>query len=109
MNKNPLNKGVLTENAIGIGTVTQGMVEARARELATIAGRASPEPCEADLNRPNGNERANRRWVFKKPPWNRYPNKGLRSRARFSWTSYAGVVWRRRGCAARRRRGQRSG
>ncbi len=47
MNKNPLNKGVLTENASGIGTVTPEMVEARARELATIAGR-SPQPSEVD-------------------------------------------------------------
>jgi hypothetical protein len=48
MNKNPLNKGVLTENAIGIGTVTPEMVEARARELAMIAGRVPPEPSEVD-------------------------------------------------------------
>jgi hypothetical protein len=48
MNKNPLNKGVLTENAIGIGTVTPEMVEARARELAVIAGRVPPEPSEVD-------------------------------------------------------------
>lgn len=48
MNKNPLNKGNLTENAIGIGTVTPGMVEARARELAVIAGRVPPEPSEID-------------------------------------------------------------
>jgi hypothetical protein len=39
MNKNPLNKGILTENAIGIGTVTAEMVEARARELAAIGRR----------------------------------------------------------------------
>ena len=48
MNKNPLNKGVLTENASGIGTVTPEMVEARARELAAIAGRVPPHPSEAD-------------------------------------------------------------
>lgn len=48
MKKNPLNKGVLTENAIGIGTVTPEMVEARARELAEIEGRVPPEPTEAD-------------------------------------------------------------
>ncbi len=48
MNKNPLNKGNLTENAIGIGTVTPKMVEARARELAAIAGRVPPEPSEVD-------------------------------------------------------------
>jgi len=36
------------ENAAGIGTVTPAMVEARARELATISGRRSLEPSEAD-------------------------------------------------------------
>jgi hypothetical protein len=49
MNKNPLNKGVLTENASGIGTVTRDMVETRAKELATIAGRIPPEPSETDF------------------------------------------------------------
>jgi hypothetical protein len=48
MNKNPLNKGILTENAVGIGTVTPEMVEARARELAVIAGRVPPQPAEVD-------------------------------------------------------------
>jgi hypothetical protein len=48
MNKNPLNKGVLTENSIGIGTVTREMVEARARELAAIAGRVPPQPSQVD-------------------------------------------------------------
>lgn len=47
-NKNPLNKGILTENAVGIGTVTPEMVEARARELALIAGRVPAEPSEID-------------------------------------------------------------
>ena len=48
MNKNPLNKGILTENASGIGTVTPEMVEARARELAAIAGRVPPQPSQVD-------------------------------------------------------------
>jgi hypothetical protein len=48
MNKNPLNKGILTENAIGIGTVTPQMVAERARELAAIAGRVPPQPSQAD-------------------------------------------------------------
>ena len=48
MNKNPLNKGILTENAIGIGTVTAEMVEARARELAAIAGRVPSQLSEVD-------------------------------------------------------------
>ncbi len=48
MNKNPLNKGILTENAVGIGTVTPEMVEARARELALIAGRDPVQPSKVD-------------------------------------------------------------
>ena len=48
MNKNPLNKGILTENAIGIGTVTLEMVEDRADELATIAGRVPPQASTVD-------------------------------------------------------------
>jgi hypothetical protein len=48
MNKNPLNKGILTENASGIGTVTPEMVEARARELAVIAGRVPSQPSQVD-------------------------------------------------------------
>jgi hypothetical protein len=48
MRKNPLNKGIIMENAAGIGTVTSEMVEARARELAAINGRPSSEPSEPD-------------------------------------------------------------
>src|SRR5207253_227663 len=48
MKKNPLNKGIIMENAAGIGTVTSEMVESRARELAAINGRPSSEPSEAD-------------------------------------------------------------
>ena len=48
MNKNPLNKGILMENAAGIGTVSPEMVEARARGLAMIAGRVPPEPSEGN-------------------------------------------------------------
>ena len=48
MRKNPLNKGIIMENAAGIGTVISEMVEARARELAAINGRPSSEPSEAD-------------------------------------------------------------
>jgi hypothetical protein len=48
MKKNPLNKGIIMENAGGIGTVTPAMVEARARELAAINGRRSSKPSEAD-------------------------------------------------------------
>src|SRR3979411_724476 len=48
MKKNPLNKGVIMENADGIGTVTPAMVEGRARELALIDGRDSSKPTQAD-------------------------------------------------------------
>src|SRR5437016_13821730 len=48
MRKNPLNKGIIMENAAGIGTVTSEMVEARARELAAINGRPSSKPSETD-------------------------------------------------------------
>jgi hypothetical protein len=48
MRKNPLNKGIIMENAEGAGTVTPAMVEARARELALIDGRDSSKPTEAD-------------------------------------------------------------
>src|SRR6267378_6514617 len=47
MRKNPLNKGIIMENAAGIGTVTSEMIEARARELAAINGHPSG-PSEAD-------------------------------------------------------------
>jgi len=40
MEQNPLTKGVLAENFIGIGTVTQEMVLKRARELAIINGHS---------------------------------------------------------------------
>jgi hypothetical protein len=48
LKKNPLNKGIIMENADGIGTVTPAMVEARARELAVINGHGSSGPTEAD-------------------------------------------------------------
>jgi hypothetical protein len=48
MKKNPLNKGILSENFIGIGTVTREMVHVRAHELALIAGRAPPQVAQAD-------------------------------------------------------------
>src|SRR6266403_3729403 len=48
MKKNPLNKGIIMENAAGIGTVTSKMVEVPARELALINGRRSSKPSEAD-------------------------------------------------------------
>jgi len=48
MKENPLNKGMLTENAVGIGTVTPEMVAARARELAAIAGRVGSQASALD-------------------------------------------------------------
>jgi len=48
MRQNPLNKGIIMENADGIGTVTPAMVEARARELARINGHNPSKPTEAD-------------------------------------------------------------
>ncbi len=51
MNKNPLNKGILTENGVGIGTVTHEMVAMRARELASIAGRVGSQASEQDYER----------------------------------------------------------
>jgi len=49
MNKNPLNHGVLTENSIEIGPVTDQRVQARAWELAIISGRTPPHVTPADL------------------------------------------------------------
>ena len=40
---NPLKEGALTENSVGIGTVTRGMVRERAVELALINGRTALE------------------------------------------------------------------
>jgi hypothetical protein len=47
MRRNPLNKGIIMENADGTGTVTPAMIEARARELALINGHGS-KPNKAD-------------------------------------------------------------
>ena len=48
MNKNPLTKGIVTENFVGIGTVTPEMVEKRAIELALINGRLAKDVSETD-------------------------------------------------------------
>lgn len=39
MKKNPLNKGMLEENSVGVGEISDEMVAERAKELALIAGR----------------------------------------------------------------------
>ena len=48
MTQNPLSKGVLTENDLGIGPPTRKMAQARARELALMAGRVPPHVTQAD-------------------------------------------------------------
>jgi hypothetical protein len=49
MEQNPLTKGVLTENFIGIGTVTREMVLKRAQELAMINGHSPKHVLESEL------------------------------------------------------------
>jgi hypothetical protein len=49
MKTNPLKEGVVTENSVGIGTVTREMVRARAVELAGMDGRPLPEVSKSDL------------------------------------------------------------
>lgn len=48
MKTNPLKEGALTENSVGLGTVTQKMVQARAAELAVINGRLAHEASKSD-------------------------------------------------------------
>ena len=43
MNKNPLNKGMIERNAVGIGEISREMVEERASELALIAVRSTSQ------------------------------------------------------------------
>jgi hypothetical protein len=48
MKTNPLKDGQLTENSVGIGTVTQEMVSARAAELAVVDGRLPADATMSD-------------------------------------------------------------
>jgi hypothetical protein len=48
MKTNPLKQGALTENSVGIGTVTREMVQARAAELAVINGRSAQDTTRSD-------------------------------------------------------------
>jgi hypothetical protein len=48
MNPNPLKQGALTDNSVGIGTVTRSMVRERAIELAVINGRSAHDVSKAD-------------------------------------------------------------
>ena len=49
MEQNPLTKGIITENFIGIGTVTREMVLKRAQELAMINGHSSDHILESEF------------------------------------------------------------
>jgi hypothetical protein len=49
MKTDPLKQGALTENGVGIGTVTQEMVRDRASELAVIDGRSEDDVSVFDL------------------------------------------------------------
>lgn len=48
MEKNPLDKGILTVNSTGIGAVTREMAQARARELASLASRTPTHVRQTD-------------------------------------------------------------
>ena len=48
MKTNPLKDGVLTENSVGIGSVTRKMVRERAVELAVINGRTAQQVSKSD-------------------------------------------------------------
>jgi hypothetical protein len=48
MQANPLKEGTLTENSVGIGRVTRGMVRSRATELAVSNGRSPHEVSKSD-------------------------------------------------------------
>ena len=49
MKTDPLKQGILTENSVGIGTITQEMVRERATELAVINGRSVEDVSVFDL------------------------------------------------------------
>jgi hypothetical protein len=51
MGKNPLSKGIISENSVGIGTVTRDMVDARARELSRMAGHPAGHVSQAEYER----------------------------------------------------------
>jgi len=48
MNTNPINKGAISDNFTGIGTVSRRMVRERAVELALINGRFAQDVSKAD-------------------------------------------------------------
>ena len=49
MRKEQKEQGKFTEHGHGIGTVTEGMVHQRAREIAVINGRSEHDVIEADV------------------------------------------------------------
>ena len=51
MKTNPLKDGALINNSVGIGTVTQSMLRARAIELAVQDGRTALEVSKSDWDR----------------------------------------------------------
>jgi hypothetical protein len=55
MSKNPINKGVIEENSVGIGEISGEMVAARGKEFALIAGRPmTKEDCKQALRELTG-------------------------------------------------------
>lgn len=48
MKTNPLKAGTLTENSVGLGTVTREMVRKRAMELAVLDGRPAQDVSNSD-------------------------------------------------------------
>jgi hypothetical protein len=48
METNPINKGVISSNFAGIGTVSRELINKRARELAFLSGSPEREITEAD-------------------------------------------------------------
>ena len=55
MHKNPINKGMIEENSVGVGEISEEMVEERAKELALITGhRVTKEYHEQALRELSG-------------------------------------------------------
>ncbi len=55
MNKNPLNKGIIEKNSVGIGEISGEMIAERGKELALIAGQPmTKEDCEQALRELTG-------------------------------------------------------
>lgn len=55
MNNNPLTKGMIEANSVGVGEISEEMVEERAKELALIAGhRVTKEYHEQALRELSG-------------------------------------------------------